>query len=54
MHVAVDGAVRDDALVGHLARFLAVPPAAIVIRRVAELPLTATGKKDYKAAEAAR
>ena len=54
VHVAVDGAVRDDVLVGHLARFLAVPPAAIVIRRVAELPLTATGKKDYKAAEAAR
>ena len=54
VHVAVDGAVGDDALVGHLARFLAVPPAAIVIRRVAELPLTATGKKDYRAAEAAR
>jgi acyl-CoA synthetase (AMP-forming)/AMP-acid ligase II len=54
LHVALDGAVRDDALVTHLARFLGVPPGAIVVRRVAELPLTASGKKDYKAAEAAR
>jgi acyl-CoA synthetase (AMP-forming)/AMP-acid ligase II len=54
LHVAPDGAVRDDALVAHLARFLGVPPAAIVVRRVTELPLTASGKKDYKAAEAAR
>jgi acyl-CoA synthetase (AMP-forming)/AMP-acid ligase II len=54
LHVAPDGAVRDDALVAHLARFLAVPPAAIGIRRVTELPLTASGKKDYRAAEAAR
>jgi acyl-CoA synthetase (AMP-forming)/AMP-acid ligase II len=49
--VAVDGAVRDEAVVAHLAQFLAVPPAAIVLRRVAELPLTAAGKKDYKTAE---
>jgi acyl-CoA synthetase (AMP-forming)/AMP-acid ligase II len=54
LHVAPDGAVRDDTLVAHLARFLGVPPAAIAVRRVAELPLTASGKKDYKAAEAAR
>lgn len=54
VHVAVDGEVGDADLVAHLARFLAVPPSAIVMRRVAELPLTATGKKDYKAAEAAR
>jgi acyl-CoA synthetase (AMP-forming)/AMP-acid ligase II len=47
-------AVGDDALVAHLARFLAVPPAAILVRRVAELPLTATGKKDYKAIEVTR
>jgi hypothetical protein len=40
--------------VAHLARFLAVPPAAILVRRVAELPLTATGKKDYKAIEVTR
>ncbi len=52
--VATDEEVADDALVGHLARFLAVPPSAIVLRRMAELPLTATGKKDYKAAEVVR
>ena len=52
VHVEVDGTVADDALVAHLARFLAVPPSAILVRRVSELPLTATGKKDYKAAEA--
>jgi acyl-CoA synthetase (AMP-forming)/AMP-acid ligase II len=49
--LVADGAVRDDALAAHLARFLAVPPAAIVVRRLPELPLTATGKKDYKAVE---
>jgi acyl-CoA synthetase (AMP-forming)/AMP-acid ligase II len=54
VHVAADGAVDDAELVAHLARFLAVPPAAITVRRVAELPLTATGKKDYKAAGAVR
>lgn len=55
VHLAVDSAVSDDALVTHLAQFLAVPPATIVLRRVAELPLTASGKKDYRAvAEAAR
>jgi acyl-CoA synthetase (AMP-forming)/AMP-acid ligase II len=54
IHVAVDGQVGDAELVAHLARFLAVPPSAIMMRRVAELPLTATGKKDYKAAEAVR
>jgi long-chain acyl-CoA synthetase len=53
VHVAADGAVGDGDLVGHLARFLAVPPSAITIRRVAELPLTTSGKKDYKAVEAA-
>jgi acyl-CoA synthetase (AMP-forming)/AMP-acid ligase II len=52
VHVEVDGTVGDDAMVHHLARFLAVPPSAIVVRRVSELPLTPTGKKDYKAAEA--
>jgi acyl-CoA synthetase (AMP-forming)/AMP-acid ligase II len=54
LHVAPDGAVRDEAMVAHLAHFLAVPPAAIGIRRVTELPLTSSGKKDYRAAEAAR
>ncbi|MEA2722724.1 MAG: hypothetical protein QOH59_495 [Gemmatimonadales bacterium] len=54
LHVAVDGSVGDQDLVAHLAHFLAVPPAAIFVHRVAELPRTATGKKDFKAAEAAR
>ncbi len=54
VHVAADGQVGDADMVAHLARFLAVPPSAIVLRRVAELPLTATGKKDYKAAEPVR
>jgi acyl-CoA synthetase (AMP-forming)/AMP-acid ligase II len=54
LYVAVDGAIRDDALVTHVARFLAVPPASIVLRRVAELPLTSAGKKDYRSAQAAR
>ncbi len=54
VQVAVDGQIGDAELVAHLAQFLAVPPSAIVVRRVAELPLTATGKKDYKAAEAVR
>ena len=53
IQVEVGGQVGDDVMVAHLARFLAVPPSAIVVRRVAELPLTATGKKDYKAAEVA-
>lgn len=52
--LAVDGDVRDDAVVSYLAKFLAVPPTAIVLRRLAELPLTATGKKDYRAVEGAR
>jgi acyl-CoA synthetase (AMP-forming)/AMP-acid ligase II len=54
LHVASDDTVEDEALIGFLARFLAVPPKAIRVRRVAELPLTATGKKDYKAAGMAR
>ena len=52
--VAADGEVRDDAIVAYLAKFLAVPPSAIVVRRLAALPLTSTGKKDYKAVEGVR
>jgi acyl-CoA synthetase (AMP-forming)/AMP-acid ligase II len=54
VHVAADGQVGDADLVAHLAQFLAVPPSAIKLRRVSELPLTTTGKKDYKAAEVVR
>ena len=52
--VAVDGALQDRTVVSHLAQFLSVPPTAIVLRRIAELPLTSAGKKDYKALEGAR
>jgi len=52
--VVVDGALQDQAAVTHLARFLAVPPSAIMLRRIPELPLTSAGKKDYKALEGAR
>jgi acyl-CoA synthetase (AMP-forming)/AMP-acid ligase II len=51
---AVDGAFPDREMVTHLARFLSVPPTAIVVRRIPELPLTSAGKKDYKALEGAR
>ena len=47
--IVVDGEVDDMAVAAHLAKFLGVPPAAIVLRRMPELPLTATGKKDYRA-----
>jgi hypothetical protein len=46
--------VRDEEMIAHLARFLAVPPVALAVRRLTELPLTASGKKNYKAVEAAR
>jgi acyl-CoA synthetase (AMP-forming)/AMP-acid ligase II len=49
-----EDAVPDDAVVTHLARFLTVPPGAIRVERLAELPLTASGKKDYRAVEASR
>jgi acyl-CoA synthetase (AMP-forming)/AMP-acid ligase II len=44
----------EAVMVAHLARFLAVPPTAIALQSVPELPLTATGKKDYKALEGTR
>jgi acyl-CoA synthetase (AMP-forming)/AMP-acid ligase II len=54
VYIAVDGEIEDKAVLAHLTSFLTVPPAAILVRRVAELPLTASGKKDYKAAAAVR
>jgi acyl-CoA synthetase (AMP-forming)/AMP-acid ligase II len=54
VHFVTDSAGLDDAVVAHLARFLAVPPGAIGVRRIAQLPLTASGKKDYGAVEATR
>lgn len=44
----------EAVMIAHLARFLAVPPTAIALQNVPELPLTATGKKDYKALEGTR
>jgi acyl-CoA synthetase (AMP-forming)/AMP-acid ligase II len=44
-------AVEDDAVVAHVARWLAVPPGSIGVRLLSELPRTASGKKDYRAAE---
>ena len=44
----------EAVMIAHLARFLAVPPTAIALQSVPELPLTATGKKDYKALEGTR
>jgi len=52
IHVVADASVEDASLAQHAARFLSVPPVAIVLKRVDALPLTATGKKNYKALEA--
>ena len=54
VHLGADDADLDEVMVAHLARFLAVPPGAIGVRRLAQLPLTASGKKDYRAVEAGR
>jgi acyl-CoA synthetase (AMP-forming)/AMP-acid ligase II len=54
VHFVTGDTVLDAAMVAHLARFLGVPPGAIRVRRLAELPLTASGKKDYRAVESAR
>jgi acyl-CoA synthetase (AMP-forming)/AMP-acid ligase II len=54
VHFVTDDAIHGEEMVAHLARFLAVPPGAIRVGRLAELPLTASGKKDYRAVEAAR
>ena len=54
VHFVTDDADLDEVMVAHLARFLAVPPGAIGVRRLAQLPLTASGKKDYRAVEAGR
>lgn len=54
MHAESDGAVSEEAIVAHAARFLGVPPSAVVVRVVAALPRTASGKKDYRALEPSR
>jgi acyl-CoA synthetase (AMP-forming)/AMP-acid ligase II len=40
---------EDSAIRSHLADLLGVPPVAVRVESVAQLPLTPTGKKDYKA-----
>jgi acyl-CoA synthetase (AMP-forming)/AMP-acid ligase II len=52
IHAVADAGVEDASIAQHAARFLNVPPVAIALRRVDALPLTATGKKNYKALEA--
>jgi acyl-CoA synthetase (AMP-forming)/AMP-acid ligase II len=52
LYVVGEGAAEDEAMTGHIARYLGVPPKAVILRRVESLPLTAAGKKNYKALEA--
>jgi len=52
LYVAGEGAVEGEAMTGHIAHYLGVPPKAVILRRVESLPLTASGKKNYKALEA--
>jgi acyl-CoA synthetase (AMP-forming)/AMP-acid ligase II len=49
LHLAPEGAVEIDAVAAHVARYLGTPPKSIVVRRIASLPLTVAGKKDYNA-----
>jgi acyl-CoA synthetase (AMP-forming)/AMP-acid ligase II len=53
LHVEAEPAFEDRALVERIASFLAVPPVAIAVRRVDALPLTSSGKKNYRALETA-
>src|SRR5262249_2924757 len=48
---ASSGALDTARLAADTARFLGVPPAAVQVRTVDALPLTAAGKKDYRAVE---
>jgi long-chain acyl-CoA synthetase len=43
------GEVDLKACKSHIATYLRVPPVAIVIQQIDQLPLTASGKKDYSA-----
>jgi len=53
IHTERLGEVDLESVTRHLAGILSVPPTAIVIRPVERLPRTASGKKDYRALEAA-
>jgi acyl-CoA synthetase (AMP-forming)/AMP-acid ligase II len=52
LYVEASATVAAEALAGHAARFLGVPPGSIDVRIAAALPLTASGKKNYRALEA--
>ena len=49
VYIENDGASDLAAVRLHLSDFLGVPPPAISLSRIARLPLTSSGKKDYKA-----
>ncbi len=51
LKIHLEGADEDTAVRtrSHLAEWLGVPPLTIKVERLAQLPLTASGKKDYKA-----
>ena len=48
VYVAARGEVDLDKIVIHLAVYLGVPPKSIRLHAVADIPLTSSGKKDYK------
>jgi acyl-CoA synthetase (AMP-forming)/AMP-acid ligase II len=52
LYVERTGTIAVDALAGHAARFLGVPPKAVDVRLAEALPLTSAGKKNYQALEA--
>jgi acyl-CoA synthetase (AMP-forming)/AMP-acid ligase II len=47
--LAREGGVDAGAVTAETARYLGVPPAAVVVRLTDVLPMTAAGKKDYRA-----
>jgi acyl-CoA synthetase (AMP-forming)/AMP-acid ligase II len=52
LYVEPAGTLSAEVLAAHAARFLGVPPGSIDVRIAASLPLTASGKKNYRALEA--
>jgi acyl-CoA synthetase (AMP-forming)/AMP-acid ligase II len=52
LYVEPAGTLAAEVLAAHAAHFLSVPPGSIDVRIAASLPLTASGKKNYRALEA--
>jgi acyl-CoA synthetase (AMP-forming)/AMP-acid ligase II len=52
LYIEPAATVAAEVLAAHAARFLGVPPGSIDVRIAASLPLTASGKKNYRALEA--